>query len=163
MHHGTARPGSPQAWRRSLSRCRPSRPVPAGTTQPHGVRRRPAPSASASLTPPEELLSGLAAKGVAALFTGTYALDSVDPKQADAKVTIYRLDSSYRVDVARKGATSILMTTKDGLVSCQVQGKRRTCLRVGDSAKPPPDLFDPGLQRLFTTDLVALAGVRGSR
>jgi hypothetical protein len=115
------------------------------------------PSASASPTPPEEALSALAAKGVAALFTGTYALDSVDPKRADAKVTIYRLDSSYRVDVARKGATSILMTTKAGLVSCQVQGGRRTCLLVGDAAKPPPDLFDPGLQRLFTADLVALA------
>jgi hypothetical protein len=120
-----------------------------------------APSASATPTPPEELLSGLAAKGVAALFTGTYALDSVDPKKADAKVTIYRLDSSYRVDVARKGATSILMTTKDGLVSCQVQGSRRTCLLVGDAAKSPPKLFDPGLQRLFTTDLTALAGGAG--
>ncbi|MEP6762337.1 MAG: hypothetical protein ABJA93_13355, partial [Sporichthyaceae bacterium] len=97
----------------------------------------------------------------AALFTGTYRLDSIDPKQADAKVTIYRLDSSYRVDVARQGATSILMTTKDGLVSCQVQGSRRTCLLVGDSAKPPPKLFDPGLQRLFTTDLGALAGGSG--
>jgi hypothetical protein len=115
------------------------------------------PSASPSPTPPEEVLSGLAAKGVAALFTGTYKLDSIDPKQADAKVTIYRLDASYRVDVERKGATSILMTTKDGLVSCQVAASRRTCLLVGSSAKPPPKLFDPGLQRLFTTDLVALA------
>ena len=116
-----------------------------------------APSASPKPTPPEEVLSGLAAKGVAALFTGTYKLDSIDPKQADALVTIYRLDSSYRVDVKRKGATSILMTTKDGLVSCQVQPSRRTCLLVGDAAKSPPKLFDPGLQRLFTTDLVALA------
>jgi hypothetical protein len=109
------------------------------------------------MTPPEEVLSGLAAKGVTALFTGTYRLDSIDPKQADAVVTIYRLDTSYRVDVARKGATSILMTTKDGLVSCQVQASRRTCLLVGDAAKPPPKLFDPGLQRLFTTDLSAIA------
>ena len=31
---------SRQAWRRSFSPCRPSRPVPAGTTQPHAVRRR---------------------------------------------------------------------------------------------------------------------------
>jgi hypothetical protein len=119
------------------------------------------PSASATPTPPGEVLSGLAAKGVAALFTGTYALDSVDPKQADAKVTIYRLDSSYRVDVTRKGATSILMTTKDGLVSCQVQASRRTCFLVGAAAKPPPELFDPGLQRLFTTDLVALSRGEG--
>jgi hypothetical protein len=119
------------------------------------------PSATETPAPPEEVLAELSAKSVAALFTGTYALDSVDPKQADAKVTIYRLDSSYRVDVARKGATSILMTTRDGLVSCQVQGSRRTCLLVGDAAKPPPDLFDPGLQRLFTTDLAALATGEG--
>ena len=110
------------------------------------------------MTPPEDVLTALAAKGVAALFTGTYRLDSIDPKQADAIVTIYRLDASYRVDVARKGATSILMTTKAGLVSCQVQASRRTCLLVGDADKPPPKLFDPGLQRLFTTDLTALAG-----
>lgn len=113
------------------------------------------------MTPPEDVLSELAAKGVAALFTATYRLDSVDPKQADAMVSIYRLDTSYRVDVKRLGATSILMTTKEGLVSCQVQGSRRTCLLVGDSAKPPPKLFDPGLQRLFTTDLSALAGGQG--
>jgi hypothetical protein len=124
-----------------------------------GPRRTTSPSAT--VTAPEEVLTGLATKGVTALFTGTYTLDSVDPKQADAKVTIYRLDSSYRVDVARKGATSILMTTKDGLVSCQVQASRRTCLLVGDAAKPPPKLFDPGLQRLFTTDLSALAGGQG--
>jgi hypothetical protein len=126
-----------------------------------GPRRTTSPSPSATVTPPEEVLTGLATKGVTALFTGTYTLDSVDPKQADAKVTIYRLDSSYRVDVARKGATSILMTTKDGLVSCQVQAGRRTCLLVGDSSKPPPKLFDPGLQRLFTTDLGALASGQG--
>jgi hypothetical protein len=95
------------------------------------------------------------------MFTGTYTLDSIDPKQADAKVTIHRLESSYRVDIARKGGTSILMTTKTGLVSCQVQGKRRTCFLVGDAAKPPPKLFDPGLQRLFTTDLAALAQGEG--
>jgi len=124
-------------------------------------RRTTSSSPSASVTPPEEVLRGLAEKGVSALFTGTYRLDSIDPKQADATVTIYRLDTSYRVDVKRKGATSILMTTKDGLVSCQVQASRRTCLLVGDSAKPPPKLFDPGLQRLFTTDLTALAGGQG--
>jgi hypothetical protein len=124
-------------------------------------RRTTSTSPSASLPPPEEVLRGLAGKGESALFTGTYRLDSVDPKQADATVTIYRLDTSYRVDVVRKGATSILMTTKDGLVSCQVQASRRTCLLVGDSAKPPPKLFDPGLQRLFTTDLTALASGQG--
>ena len=116
-----------------------------------------APSPTPTPTPPDQVLSALAAEGVTALFTGTYRLDSIDPKQADATVTIYRLDSSYRVDVARAGATSILMTTTDGLVSCQVQRSRRTCLRVGDVGKPPPRLFDPGLQRLFTTNLAALA------
>jgi hypothetical protein len=115
------------------------------------------PSATPTPTPPDQVLSGLAAKGAAALFTGRYTLDPVDPKQAGAAVTIYRLDSSYRVDVVRGGATSILMTTAGGLVSCQVQGRARTCLRVGDVGKAPPKLFDPGLQRLFTTDLTALA------
>ena len=110
-------------------------------------------------TPPGQVLSGLAVQGVTAQFTGTYALDSLDPKQPDATVTIYRLASSYRVDVLRGKATSILLTTTEGLVSCQVQGSQRTCLLLGPVGQPPPQLFDPGLQRLFTTDLAAL--VRG--
>lgn len=110
-------------------------------------------------TPPEQVLSALAAEGVAAQFTGTYTLDSIDPKQDDATVTIHRLASSYRVDVTRGGATSILLTTTEGLVSCQVQAGQRTCLLVGPVGEPPPTLFDPGLQRLFTSDLAAL--VRG--
>ena len=118
-------------------------------------------SASPTTAPPGQALSALAAKGAAALFTGTYTLDSVDSKQADANVKIYKLDSSYRVDVVRGRATSILMTTAGGLVSCQVQGRTRTCLRVGEVGKPPPKLFDPGLQRLFTTDLTALAAGTG--
>ena len=110
-------------------------------------------------TPPEQRLSELATMGIAAQFTGSYTLDSLDPKQPDATVTIHRLASSYRVDVQRRGATSILMTTTDGLVSCQVQAARRTCLLLGPVGEAPPKLFDPGLQRLFTTDLAAL--VRG--
>lgn len=129
-------------------------PQSAGTTPPTRST-----SATPTPTPAEQVLSGLAAAGVAAQFTGTYALDSIEPDRPDAEVTIYRLDSSYRVDVVRGDATSILMTTADGLVSCQVQGKRRTCLRVGEVGQPPPELFDPGLQRLFTSDLAAL--VRG--
>jgi hypothetical protein len=129
------------------------------------------PSASASAaststpapTPPATALAALAAlaaKGVAAELTATYALDSTDPKQPDATVTIYRRGSSYRVDLVRGAARSLLLTAREGLVSCQVEGARRTCLLVAGPGKPPPKLFDPGLQRLFMTDLQAF--VRGS-
>ena len=134
--------------------------VSSGTTSPAASRSDTGSAAEA--TPADQQLSALAAKGVAAQFTGKYALDSNDPAEPDATVTIYRLASSYRVDVIRGEATSILMTATDGVVSCQVEVGRRTCLLVAAAGQQPPELFDPRLQRLFTTNLSALAAGAGA-
>lgn len=118
-------------------------------------------SPSPTPTPAGRLLAGLATTAAATDFVGEYALDSVDPKKPDATVRVYRLDSAYRVDVQRGRARSVLMTATQGLVSCQLEATRRTCLLVGKAGATPPRLFDPGVQRLFTSDLKALAAGTG--
>jgi hypothetical protein len=128
-----------------------------------GDDNRPAARTSSAVTTaaspsPAEDLAGRARGGAVSQYTGRYALDSTDPKGADATVTIYRGPNAYRVDITRGSATSTLMTTTQGLVSCQLSGSRRTCLLVGAPGAVPPKLFDPGIQRLVTTDLLALAG-----
>jgi hypothetical protein len=72
-----------------------------------------------------------------------------------------RRDDLVRVDVVRGRARSILTTTAKGPVSCQVEGRDRTCLRVAGPGEDPPRLFDPGLQRLVGADLAAFARTRG--
>jgi len=108
-------------------------------------------------TPADERAADLAAAGLAAEYTATYALQRAGAGDPAATVTIYKLGASYRVDVARGGATSMLMSTAEGPVSCQVRGSRRTCLRVAGPGERPPRLFDPGVQRLVTDVLEAVS------
>ena len=59
----------------------------------------------------------------------------------------------------------MLMTATQGLVACHVGGvdvDRPLCLLLGAPGESPPELFDPGLQRLFTTYLAELARGGGS-
>lgn len=132
-----------------LGGCSGSDAASPGTTS--------APATTPASPAPGQVLAGLGAKGGATEFVADYRLDSTDPAKPDAGVTVYRLGSSYRVDVVRGTARSILLTAKAGLVSCQVEPARRTCLLVGGPGATPPKLFDPGLQRLFTSDLAAFA------
>lgn len=119
-------------------------------------------SASPSPTPAAQQLAALAAKAGATDFAGVYALDSTDPKRSDATVRIFTKGSAYRVDVIVAGRTSLLMTTSAGAVSCQVTKAKSSCLLVAKPGKPLPKLFDPGLERIFTTTVKALAAGSGS-
>ena len=141
----------------------------AGGDEPRGVRS-PAPSTTTSAasrpttptpTPAEQRASDLAREGLTAAYTATYALQRAGAGDPAATVRIYKLGTSYRVDVARGGATSLLMSTAEGPVSCQVRGSRRTCLLVAGPGERPPRLFDPGLQRLVTDVLEAVSGGDG--
>jgi hypothetical protein len=116
----------------------------------------PAPSA-----PAPQALGDLARRGVATSFTGTYALDSTDPKQPDATVTIARLDTSFRVEIVSKDSRALLVTDRRGLVSCQLAGPKHTCLLVAKPGGDPPKVFDPGVQRLVTSDLEVFAAASG--
>lgn len=119
-------------------------------------------SPSPTPTPAAQQLAALAAKAAATDFAGVYALDSTDPKRSDGTVRIFTKGTSYRVDVIVAGRTSLLMTTSAGAVSCQVTRPKTSCLLVAKPGKALPKLFDPGLERIFTTTLKALAADSGS-
>lgn len=121
----------------------------------------PSPSASTSTTPASLALADLARRGVATAFTATYELKSNERGQPDATVKIARLDTSYRVEIAHGAARAVLLTSRRGLVSCQLTSKKRVCLLVAGPGKAPPKLFDPGVQRLVTSDLEAFAKSSG--
>jgi hypothetical protein len=137
-----------------VAACNQGEPKASHTTTP------PATTASPTTTRPPspgEELAALARRGVTTDFTGRYALDSINPSRPDATVTIYRRGLSYRVDITRGAETAVLMTASQGIVSCQLRASRRTCLLVGGPGAAIPKLFDPGIQRLITTDLAALS------
>ena len=119
-------------------------------------------SPSPSETPPAQQLATLAAKASATDFAGTYALDSVDPKRPDGTARIYKKGALYRVDVTLGGSRSLLMLTSAGAVSCQITASKRSCLRVAKPGQALPKLFDPGLERIFTTTLKAFAADDGT-
>ena len=123
-----------------------------GSAAPSG-----SPSPSDSATPAAQTLAALAAKASLTDFAGTYALDSVDPAKPDGTARIYKKGALYRVDVTIGSTRSLLMTTSAGAVSCQVTRSKTSCLRVAKPGQPLPKLFDPGLQRIFTTTLQAFA------
>jgi hypothetical protein len=136
-----------------LAACNQGKPQSSSTTTPPPTSV--AATTTHSTTPGDEL-AALARRGITVDFTGRYALDSTAPTRPDATVVIYRLGLSYRVDIRRGAATSVLMTAPQGIVSCQLS-TRRTCLLLGSPGATVPKLFDPALQRLITTDLAALS------
>jgi hypothetical protein len=93
-------------------------------------------------------------------FDAVYRLDSKGDRP-DATVRV-RIDGfGYRVDVTRGGSTASLLTTRTGLVSCQVDGRDRACFLVAKKDQDPPPLFDPGVQRIFL-DVVPVVADGGS-
>jgi hypothetical protein len=121
----------------------------------------PAPSTSAPAPTPTrsatEALAALAGQALAASWTATYRLQPSGSGQP-ATVTMFRVEDRFRIDIEEPSATTLFMTASDGYVSCRVEDSARTCLLVGPLDKPVPKVFDPGLQRIVTSNLAALAG-----
>jgi len=121
----------------------------------------PAPSSSAPAPTPTrsatEALAALAGPALSASWTATYRLQPTASGKP-ATVTVFRIDKRFRIDIEESSATTLFMTARDGYVSCRVEDSARTCLLVGPLDKPVPKVFDPGLQRIVTSNLAALAG-----
>ena len=126
-----------------------------GTTA--GTSSTPSLTPSGTPTPDAEALATLAAKAAATDFAGTYVLDTVDPKRPDGITRVYKKGALYRIDVDLNGTSSRLITTTAGAVSCQITPKKWSCLLVARPGSSLPRLFDPGLERIFTTTLKAVS------
>ena len=106
---------------------------------------------------PRTALAG-AAVASARDFTATYLLDS--RTRLDATVRILHSGRLWRIDVDQGVTASRLLLGPDGAIACRVapaNDSGSACLLVAQFRQPLPALFDPGIQRIFTTTLRALA------
>lgn len=121
-----------------------------------------APSTSSAASSPGAEAAAAAGRAKAGLghaaWSARYTLRPTSG--AEARVVVALRGTDLKLELTRAGATSVLITTGTGSVSCQVAATT-TCLKVAGPGQPVPELFDPGLQRVFTDDLTGLADGRG--
>ena len=133
----------------------PSAVPPVAT--PTSTTSAPSPSAESG----EDVARRAAAATGRVPWAARYRLVSNDTAQPAGTVSVAVRGADVRLDLTRDGGTAVLLRTAAGTVSCQLSGARRTCLSVAAAGEPLPAVFDPGLQRVFTSDLAALAAGRG--
>jgi len=126
----------------------------SGSTDEPGPR--PSASTSSGLTQAQQQLAGLAGLAAAASYDATYDLDA---RTGDTgTIRIVALPPSYRVDVTLRGAEPSIYIQKSGtVVSCRLKTGTPSCFLVARPGEPVPEIFDPGVQRLFS-DAVADLG-----
>jgi len=117
---------------------------------------RPSSTTSGGLTQAQQQLAGLAGLAAAASYDATYDLDA---RTGDTgTIRIVALPPSYRVDVTLRGAEPSIYIQKSGtVVSCRLKTGKPSCFLVARPGEPVPEIFDPGVQRLFS-DAVADLG-----
>jgi hypothetical protein len=103
-------------------------------------------------------LAALASKTAAAAYDATYDFEA---RTAGGKGTLRIVampPTRYRLDVVSGGKTAQFYDVEAGVVSCALKpGAPTTCVLVAKKGEPVPDIFDPGVQHLFTTGPKALA------
>ena len=130
-----------------------------------GASGAPESSAAASVTlssaPPAnrpadaKALTTFAAKAAKASYDATYDFTAV---RAKGLLRIIAAPPSYRVDFSIGPQAVAIYQIAIGTVSCGTsQDKPVTCALVSGPGEKIPSAFDPGVQRLFTNGLEALA------
>lgn len=136
-----------------------------------------APSSSSSLSPTptkKELTAEQRASQLTSLapttFDATYRLTSKGKNRPDPKVRIQSDERRFRLDLQQGRATSVLLTSGRGVISCRIEeppkksdrkAKSKVCYLVSGGLPGVPGLFDPELQRLFRSVRTEIA--RGSK
>jgi hypothetical protein len=125
------------------------------TTEPSET---PSPSISVSPSPsPEQLeLGRLAGLAAVAKYDASYRFVESSTKKAGI-LRIVALAPYFRLDVTTDGTTAIFLTSPNRTVSCSVRGTKKSCFLAARKGEKVPDLFDPGLQRLFSDAVKDLA------
>ncbi|MFZ0324234.1 MAG: hypothetical protein WAN48_08900 [Actinomycetes bacterium] len=134
------------------------------TAAPNASQTTSAPVASPTTSPadPARVSPRAQARALALQVRGlpldiTYRIKPSNPDQQGGFVRIQRAGGRYRVDVTRGGSTSSLRTAPRGLVSCLSSPNGRSCFLVARPGSRPPALFNPGVQRIVTQAVPALA------
>lgn len=115
--------------------------------------------------PDRELREARARLAVLAQATANSAYDAQyrfvqQPSSTTGTIRIRQNPPQYRIDiVAKDGASFFALRT--GVVSCSSKKAKRTCFLVARPGEPVPDIFDPGVQRLFRDAVEDLAANPG--
>ncbi|HVE98040.1 MAG TPA: hypothetical protein VNA12_02565 [Mycobacteriales bacterium] len=108
------------------------------------------------LTASQRRLAEMARLAEAATYDATYTLRAASGETGT--IRIIAAPPSYRVDVALRGAApSSYIQRDDTVVSCTTKAGRTSCFRVAGPGEAVPELFDPGVQRLFSAAVADLA------
>jgi len=129
----------------------------AGCSGDRSARPTPSPTATGGPSAAQRRLAELASKAATASYDATYDFDAT-AAGGKGSIRILALPPSIRVDVVSGGKTAQFYDTDRGVVSCTLNpGKPAACIKVAGKGEPVPDVFDPGVQRLFTSGPQALA------
>lgn len=93
-----------------------------------------------------------------ASYTADYAVTGAGFAAGPASLRVSVRPPAYRVDLTTADVTSVLLSSGNGPVSCRIGGRPTTCFQVAAKGQPVPELFDAGVQRVFTSYLTTLAG-----
>ncbi|HVF19569.1 MAG TPA: hypothetical protein VNA14_04935 [Mycobacteriales bacterium] len=127
----------------ALTSCRGGDPAP------------PQVEPSDSLSAPQQRLAELAGLAAAASYDVTYALTAASGDKGT--IRIVAAPPSYRVDVTLGGEPATFIQRDGTVTSCTRKAGRASCFLVARPGEPVPDLFDPGVQRLFSDAVAELA------
>lgn len=128
-------------------------PAPAPSFDPPSET----PSAAPTLSDDQKDLARLANKVVHTRYDAVYTFEAPATKDTGS-LRILASPPNYRVDITNRGTTSIFLVTRTRTVSCSItRQNKRSCFLVARAGEEVPDLFDPGVQHLFS-DAVADLG-----
>ena len=117
---------------------------------------KPDPEPSEALSAPQRRLAELAGLAATAAYDVTYALSAASGDKGT--IRIVAAPPSYRVDVTLGGGEPSTFIQRDGTVtSCTRKSGKASCFLVARPGEPVPELFDPGVQRLFSDAVAELA------
>lgn len=117
--------------------------------------KKKAPDPDAALREARSRLAVLAGATANAAYDAQYRFVQL-PSNTAGRIRIRQSPPQYRIDIIRKEGASFF-ALKTGVVSCSSKGTKKTCYRVAGPGQEVPELFDPGVQRLFRDAVEDLA------
>lgn len=100
-------------------------------------------------------LAALAATAAGGSYAAQYALQAGDGRTV--QVVASHLPEGYRVDIVSGAVTDSLIGSSGGTVSCHREAAKASCFQAAGPGARLPDLFDAGVQHVFTDYLSTLS------
>ena len=144
-----------------MRHVRPARALPmllllAVAPACRGTTPTPTPTPTPTLSAAQRRLAAVAQAAATAVYDARYAF-TAPATQDSGTIRIVNRPPGVRVDVTRNATTAVFIATPARTVSCTVTAAKKSCFLVARPGEEIPDIFDPGVQRLFTNAVGDLA------